>query len=62
MKIRIEIECNNDAFSEYPQLEVKRILEQIGEQLSICCDVGEMSHLQLFDINGNKVGIVQCMP
>jgi len=60
LKIRIEIECVNAAFSDdylMAQAEQK-ILEQIGRpRLGVICDAPESAD-RLLDSNGNTVGRV----
>ena len=49
--MKIEFATGNAAFDEYGDVEVKRILEKIIEQV----ELGYSWDL-IFDINGNKIG------
>jgi hypothetical protein len=51
MKVKIEISCDNAAFENDPATEVERILRNLTGKLRLPGD-----SLNLFDINGNKVG------
>jgi hypothetical protein len=63
MKVLIEIECDNAAFEDNPDVEFARILDTCKRATS-CVDVfgaiqtGSARHFShtLQDINGNKVG------
>jgi hypothetical protein len=65
MKILIEIECDNDAFSPSPYRELHRILStvprKVYEQLTrpnCACDAPESCD-KLKDINGNSIGFLK---
>ena len=53
MKLMIEIEMGNDAFQEFPTVEVARILNTIPARMDFD---GERQTIRLKDINGNMVG------
>jgi len=62
MRIKIYLECDNDAFSGNPLPEITRILEtvpgKIRKQMArkpSACNAPESSD-KLMDINGNTVG------
>jgi len=48
---KIEIETGNDAFTDRPDMEIKRIIAQIIQDI----DRGKMEGI-VSDFNGNKVG------
>lgn len=48
----LEIESSNDAFTDNPEEEIARILEEAAEEVRCKGD----GRYPLFDINGNKVG------
>ena len=52
-KITIEIETVNDAFSEYPELEIARILQDLAHKI----ENGQQPE-RIRDINGNTIGRV----
>lgn len=66
MRLVIEIELDNDAFANEPELEVGRILDTCGgkffRQLSrvggCLCDASEVDD-KLLDVNGNTVGSIR---
>ncbi len=59
MTVTITIECDNAAFSEYPEMEVVRILGTYVEKLERRGRrLAESDGVRLFDINGNWVGSV----
>ena len=49
---KIEFECDNAAFSEYPQAECVRILNDITDKLTYN---GQTDGI-IFDVNGNRIG------
>ena len=53
MKLKIEIELENDAFVPSPDTEAKRILTEFMRQTAIGTGMPPYS---LRDINGNRVG------
>lgn len=57
MKFRIEIDCENAAFTHNLSLEITRILSLLARTLSTSgpIEAGNWSR-QLRDINGNRVG------
>lgn len=48
---KLEIETDNDAFQEYGEQELRRILQEIDKQLYY-----GITHDTVLDINGNVVG------
>ncbi len=60
MKAIINIQMDNDAFVQYPSVELARILKVLadnieGQEYGVACDrVGHMIGCR--DINGNSVG------
>ena len=60
MKAIIKIQMDNDAFVQYPNVELARILKVLadnieGQEYGVACDrVGHMIGCR--DINGNSVG------
>jgi hypothetical protein len=54
--LTIQINCDNDAFSESPETEVKRILETVVDNLSIY-SFDDIPVLR--DYNGNSVGFME---
>ena len=52
MKYQIEIETDNTAFDDYPNLEVARILKDLAGK----AEAGYPLDVQLYDLNGNEVG------
>ena len=52
MKFKLEIECDNDAFVDYCENELSRILVSVAEKLRL----GHCLPLNIWDINGNRVG------
>ena len=59
MKMIIEIEMNNDAFCEYPMMEVERILNKLTHNLKDVLYPLDHFPRVLFDYNGNRVGIAK---
>ena len=53
MKVKIEIDCDNDAF-ETPDFEIERILRELSEKVE--SNPG-MKVSEIYDINGNCVGL-----
>ena len=51
MEITIDIQCDNEAFTDVPEQEVVRILKKLAEKLTY-----GLSDTNLKDINGNTVG------
>ena len=49
--MKIEFTTGNAAFDKYGDVEVKRILEKIIEQVEL-----GYSQASIMDINGNKIG------
>lgn len=49
--MKIEFSTDNAAFDESCYAEIKRILDNIAEDVRIGCDCGS-----IMDINGNKIG------
>ena len=47
----LKFKTGNDAFNEYPEMEIKRILEEVATEVENMRDHGSIR-----DINGNKVG------
>lgn len=58
MKVRIEIDCENDAFARRPEREVSRILDYASAHID-SNGVRQSDGKKLFDINGNTVGRVE---
>ena len=56
MKLKIEIDCNNDAFQPAPVWEIVAILAAASRKLENKWTQGEKLQDDLFDCNGNKVG------
>lgn len=54
-QISIEINTENEAFDRYPEMEVSRILRLIEEEFTL----NSPHNMNLFDINGNKIGFVR---
>ena len=55
MKVTIDIECDNAAFTGAPELEVERILNELARKVG-----GEgMKNIKLYDVNGNSVGTMK---
>lgn len=50
MTFKLQIDCDNAAFSDNPLEEVGRILKELSEKI----DANE--HGKIYDYNGNKVG------
>ena len=50
MIFKLQIQCDNAAFTDYPLEEVGRILQELAVKL----DANEYGNI--FDINGNSVG------
>lgn len=48
MTFKLEINCDNAAFEDSPQIEVGRILAELAPEVE--------SAGNLYDINGNRVG------
>jgi hypothetical protein len=55
MKCKINIEMDNTAFDEYPEVELNRILKKLAHDLDV---EGLLNH-SLRDINGNTVGTIK---
>ena len=49
--MKIEFNTGNSAFDEYGNVEICRILEEIGSKIQCGYD-----HGVIMDINGNKIG------
>ena len=51
---KLEIECDNDAFADYPAREITRILQQVAIEInrSMHCNSAQWVR----DSNGNRVG------
>ena len=66
MKIKIEIDCENDALHNDPEGELRRILGMVPNKIlkqlerdgRCICEAKESSD-KLLDINGNTVGFVK---
>jgi len=56
MRLKIEINCENDVFCDDPGKEIARILQQYIEFGVFCHRI--LTIFPLYDINGNKVGSV----
>ncbi len=56
MKFQVNIEADNEAFKEAPELEIARILHHVAGQLEAGWDPMPGSGFGLIDANGNKVG------
>lgn len=60
MKATIEIKMGNSAFSEYPGVELARILDQLSTQAKTLMDASQVEHhewiVPIKDTNGNTVG------
>lgn len=63
MKIIIEIEMDNDAFAEYPEIELRSVLNTIPSKFNRirmrsadCICAALEADDKLLDINGNTVG------
>ena len=56
MKLSIEFNTDNAAFSEFPMDEVQRILTELGKRIMQCADGSESVSGLVRDINGNTVG------
>lgn len=58
--VKIEIKTDNAAFSEYPGIEIARILRKLANLLSDCVDKDLVNQtVPLLDINGNRVGVYE---
>lgn len=55
MKLVITIETDNDAFADFPELEVSRILNRLMLKLR-GYSLGHLDGTVLHDANGNDVG------
>ncbi len=53
MRVTIQIQCDNDAFSDYPEGEIARILTEAARK--ILTPEGQ-DGFRLRDANGNHVG------
>jgi len=51
MKIKIEINCDNAAFNDYPEFEISRILQELSRDIQ-----GDFRDRKIVDFNGNVVG------
>lgn len=66
MKVLIEVECSNAAFDDYPENELRRILNtvprkvirQLSRQAGCVCQHPEADD-KLLDANGNTVGTLK---
>jgi len=56
VKLRVEINLDNDAFIQHPGYEVYRVLDQVSNNVhdADTLDIGDGA--SLFDSNGNTVG------
>jgi hypothetical protein len=54
MELNLNIETDNDAFGDFPQIELARIFREIAYKL----ETGISPNFFLRDIDGNKVGQV----
>lgn len=55
MKLKLEITCDNLAFEDNPNEEIKRILLTLVEKL----ETGDFDIVPLCDDNGNRVGFAE---
>ena len=55
MKVEIIIQCDNEAFGDYPEFELARILLERGHKIRGAGPLGE-GESKIMDINGNSVG------
>lgn len=55
MKVKIEIDCDNEVFGGRPHNEVVRILRELSDEIEA---IGEIpKHIvDLYDLDGNQVG------
>ena len=53
MKIKIEIDCDNAAFEDYPEGELCYILKHLARKVKF---VNSLQDIPLLDSNGNSVG------
>jgi hypothetical protein len=53
MKFELKIECDNDAFGDWPGIEVARILRDVANRVD---GDAEGTHGGVRDANGNTVG------
>jgi hypothetical protein len=64
MKIKIEFNCDNAAFGDYPEYEVHDILKDLAEDLQAgggdaWQEAHEKGGLKLRDHNGNTIGFAK---
>jgi len=52
MKVTIKIQCDNEAFSDDPGIEVSRILRELADKM----ENGSFMDYPCYDVNGNRVG------
>jgi len=50
---KIMIKTDNEAFGEFPEVEVARILRKLADKIETN---GGLDDVSLMDVNGNKVG------
>jgi len=53
MKVDIQFNCDNAAFTDYPDIEIERILRSLADTLR---DNPNMDGTAIMDVNGNNVG------
>lgn len=53
MKFKLEFDCDNAAFGDYPEDEIVRILKVTARKIE---ENGIGSRLRILDLNGNSVG------
>jgi len=56
---KLEIQCNNAAFTDEPGFEIARILQRMATKAEF--DVHKQTDYEwpLFDTNGNRIGVAQ---
>lgn len=55
MTFKVEFDCDNEAFSDDPALEIARILREVIRKLELGQTEGAC-----MDVNGNRVGEFDC--
>ena len=59
MKLTITINCDNEAFTDNPGLEIARILHLAADRIDGDPISSGGDGFRLFDLNGNRVGLVE---
>jgi hypothetical protein len=56
LDVKIEINCDNAAFGDFPEQEVARILRELATNLEND-GITKDGKFKLFDANGNRTGL-----